>query len=85
MVLESQLPHKIVSLLFTITDSKQLVDNLVGELTFSSHLMNTLCEIRSVLERQNSKLSPDVYRGTSLARNSPPVGPCSSPMPRDLG
>jgi len=24
------------------------------------------------------------YRGTSLIRNTPPVGPCSSPMPRDL-
>ena len=25
-----------------------------------------------------------VYRGTSLIRNNPPVGPYSSPMPRDL-
>ena len=24
------------------------------------------------------------YRGTPLIRNTPPVGPCSSPMPRDL-
>ena len=24
------------------------------------------------------------YRGTSLIRNTPPVGPYSSPMPRDL-
>jgi len=26
----------------------------------------------------------DLYRGTSLIRNTPPAGPCSSPMPRDL-
>ena len=26
----------------------------------------------------------DVYRGTSLIRNSAPLGPYSSPMPRDL-
>ena len=25
-----------------------------------------------------------VYRGTSLIRNSPPLGPCSRPMPRAL-
>ena len=24
------------------------------------------------------------YRGTSLIRNTHPVGPCSNPMPRDL-
>jgi len=24
------------------------------------------------------------YRGTSLIRNTPPIGPYSSPMPRDL-
>ena len=24
------------------------------------------------------------YRGTSLIRNCPPVGPCSSPMPEEL-
>jgi len=24
------------------------------------------------------------YRGTSLIRNTPPVGPCNSRMPRDL-
>ena len=27
---------------------------------------------------------PLLYRGTSLIRNTPPVGPYSSPMPRDL-
>ena len=25
-----------------------------------------------------------LYRGTSLIRDTPPVGPCSSPVPRDL-
>ena len=27
---------------------------------------------------------PHLYRGTSLIRNTPPVGPYSSPMRRDL-
>ena len=26
-----------------------------------------------------------LYMGTSLIRNTPSVGPCSSPMPRELG
>ena len=41
MVLEVQLLHKTVNLLFTITQ----VDEFVGELTLSNHLINTLCEI----------------------------------------
>ena len=28
--------------------------------------------------------TPKSYRGTSLTRNAPPVGPYSSPMPKDL-
>ena len=41
-------------------------------------------------EEQTSSLSSQRirehlrYRGTSLMRNTPPVGPCSSRMPRDL-
>ena len=34
LVLESQLPHKIVNLLFQFTQLKQQVDDYVGELTF---------------------------------------------------
>ena len=44
MVLESQLPHKIVNLLFTII--LLYTDDFAGELTFENHLINTLCQMR---------------------------------------
>ena len=40
---------------------------------------------RSHEEEIPNRLSCLSYRGTSLLRNNLPVGPSSSPMPRDLG
>ena len=45
MVSESQLPHKIVYSLFTIT--KKIADVFVGELSLWNHSIDKLCQIRS--------------------------------------
>jgi hypothetical protein len=41
--------------------------------------------IRSADDRKRVALERDEYRGISLIRNSAPLGPCSSNMPRALG
>ena len=43
--LESQLPHKIVNLLFTVTDWDNKLTILWGSGNFKNHLIDTLCEI----------------------------------------
>ena len=47
LVLESQLPHKIVNLNILISNSERYVDNSVGELIFQNKLVDT-CAINSV-------------------------------------
>jgi hypothetical protein len=46
MVLESELPHNIVDLLLTVTDYNNKLAILWEELTFSTHLINALCEMK---------------------------------------
>ena len=44
-----------------------------------------MCEVQALLANQDTRrvvLGP--YRGTSLKRNRPPLGPYSRPMPRAL-
>ena len=47
MILESHPPHKIVNLLFTITDANNKMTVLWGALTFSDHSIDILSEINS--------------------------------------
>ena len=54
MVLESQFPHKIVNLLFTISFSSKRLTVFVGEMIFKNHLINTLCVINSPRIRNRS-------------------------------
>ena len=44
-VSESQLPHKIVNLLFTDSLLYHTLPNFVGELTFQNRFINTLCQM----------------------------------------
>jgi len=47
MVLESQLPPKIVNLLFTVANYNNKSTILRGELTFETHLIDTLSHMNS--------------------------------------
>jgi len=68
-------------LIVLMGNSKQEGENIVGELTFQNHSIDTFCEIRS---DRLALAAVEYDRGTSHIRTPPPVGPCSSPMPRDL-
>ena len=46
MVLENQLPHKNRQLVDLISGGKQHVDDLMVEMTFRNHLIETFCEMR---------------------------------------
>jgi len=52
-----------------------LLDGLRAESLPPRNLVERLCGYTP---------TPNPYRGTSLIRNTPPVGPYSSPMPRNL-
>ena len=47
IVSESQLPHKIVNLLFTNSTSKQQLNDFGGQFHVSNRLINTFCKINS--------------------------------------
>jgi len=50
MVLESQLPHKIVSLLLTMPQVKRKVDDFAEKLTPYNYSIDRLCKMRFGLE-----------------------------------
>jgi hypothetical protein len=50
-------PPQNRQLIVLITDSKQLVDDFVGELTFQNHQINALCQIKALSEARPSRWS----------------------------
>ena len=77
MVLESQLPHKIANLLFTITHQ-----NTKSMILWGSRL--AIDCVSDKLQGRGGLVAGVRYRGTSLIRNCPPLGPYSRTMPRAL-
>ena len=60
MVLESQLSHRIVNLLFTIANQSIKLTALWGDLTFENHLNNALCGKSS--DTTCALLSPELWK-----------------------
>jgi hypothetical protein len=80
---KSQLPHKIVNLLFTTSHQKQLADGFVGGLTFQNHSINTLCEIkpmRRIIPKRRASLDARTRVDFYQARPLKEVAQRQSPM-----
>ena len=52
---QNSTPPQNRQLIVLIGNSKQYVDDFVGELTFSSHSNNTFCEVRSAVRNHTSQ------------------------------